>query len=431
MTAEPADFFARILADFDQSEPFVIGFSGGGDSTALLARLVKIAKRNARPVHALIVNHRMKPGANAEAERAAKLAHSLGAQVQILPWLGTPLVGHASARHARFSLLADALHALHTHRLLLAHTCDDQSETFLLRLAAGSGPHGLAAMGVDAPYPLWPEGFGLRVCRPLLKTSRAQLREELRQAQISWIEDPANADRRYARVQLRDQLADLQAAGFSLKSTERAMAQFQNLHRDEQVQLEPLVTDHVGFSPFGFAWVHTNITRIVCGTTLARLFEQVILGVSGAQRCKHRGVKLVERWQRVIETGRACAVNGCVLRRKDQQVFVYRDPGAVCGRDGRPPLTVPISAFMEPVWFDNRWLIRTPELGVLMPLGVCGGSMGAAQRSALALVPAFARKTLPVLCTPDGKKQVLPVSAPKSILFAGAQRGLETGTIFA
>jgi tRNA(Ile)-lysidine synthase len=98
--------------------------------------------------------------------------------------------------------------------LYVAHTMEDQAETFLLRLARGSGLDGLSAMRVIAPYPM--QGFGgLMLVRPLLDMARAPLRDFLRGKKQSWLEDPMNDDPRFARSRLRAAWPQLEALGLT------------------------------------------------------------------------------------------------------------------------------------------------------------------------------------------------------------------------
>ena len=60
----------------------------------------------------------------------------------------------ARAREARYRLLGNWLRAHDVETLLTGHTLDDQAETFMLRLARGSGLDGLSGMAPLAPFPL-------------------------------------------------------------------------------------------------------------------------------------------------------------------------------------------------------------------------------------------------------------------------------------
>lgn len=177
-----------------------LGLSGGGDSTALLHAL-RIAAPYI-PLHALIVDHRLRPDSAAEADRTRAAAAAAGAIPHVLVW-DAPRRSQARARLARHRLLADACRRVGAPVLCLAHTREDRVETLRMR-AARSGPADrLAGPGPLDPSPVWPEGRGLLIARPLLDFARADLRVYLRVIGARWIEDPSNSDLRYERVRLR------------------------------------------------------------------------------------------------------------------------------------------------------------------------------------------------------------------------------------
>ncbi len=93
--------------------------------------------------------------------------------------------------------------------LLLAHHRDDQAETFLLRLARGSGLDGLAAMAAVVERP------GCRLLRPLLAVPRASLVATLAAHDQAWLDDPSNRNDKFARVRLRRGHAILAREGLS------------------------------------------------------------------------------------------------------------------------------------------------------------------------------------------------------------------------
>ncbi|PHR58349.1 MAG: tRNA lysidine(34) synthetase TilS [Robiginitomaculum sp.] len=431
MGSDPQQIYRSVLDRLGASEPLVLGFSGGSDSLALLVRLLEFGRQTRRPVHALVVNHRISSGADAQTARALDQASELGAKAQGLVWGGASLVGHAQARSARYALLAGACRELGAQHLLLAHTRDDQHETFLLRVLANSGPTGLAVMGVDAPYPLWPEGASLRVLRPVLHESRAKLRQFLTGQNLSWIDDPANQDHRYARVRMREHLARLHKNGFRAEMLDRAIQRFQALARDQLAALAPAIQQSVRFDRLGFANLAVESVAKLDSSIRQLLLEKVMLAVSGAGRCKHRGLVLEQLWQQVAIIGQTQTKNGCVLQVKSGQLWVMREPGAVCGRGKKPGLRVEVKTAGQPVWFDARWQIKPPMSGTIVPLGNCREPLSPAQLAALKAIPSFVRQTLPVLLCDGHKPNLLCLDAPQTISFAGAARGLETGTCFA
>jgi tRNA(Ile)-lysidine synthase len=195
--------------------PGAVAVSGGGDSVALMLLLAEWAKagRRAPPV-VLVVDHGLRKGSSADARKAAAWARKAGLKTHLLSWKGAkPRAGiEAEARRARYRLMGVWCRAHGIAFLYLAHTLEDQAETFLLRLARGSGLDGLSAMRAAAPYPL--PGFdGLTLVRPLLDTSRSQLRTLLTARGHPWLDDPMNEDPRFARVRFRRAAAGLAELG--------------------------------------------------------------------------------------------------------------------------------------------------------------------------------------------------------------------------
>lgn len=197
--------------------PGAIAVSGGGDSVALMLLLAGYAKhaRREAPV-VLTVDHGLRENSAKDARAVVKIAGEIGLKTHVLAWKGEVPKSdiEAEARRARYRLMGDWLTAHEISALYVAHTMEDQAETFLLRLARGSGLDGLSAMRVIAPYPM--PGFDrLMVVRPLLDMARAPLRDYLRTREQHWIEDPMNADPRFARSRLRAAWPQLEALGLT------------------------------------------------------------------------------------------------------------------------------------------------------------------------------------------------------------------------
>lgn len=82
---------------------------------------------------------------------------------------------------------------------LTGHTADDQAETLLLRLLAGSGLAGMSGVRRHRS-----DG----VFRPLLDFRRSELREFLKASSYPWLDDPSNVEGN-RRAQLRSQVLPL------------------------------------------------------------------------------------------------------------------------------------------------------------------------------------------------------------------------------
>jgi len=218
---------AQLLPDFPAVE-LCVAFSGGADSTALLAALTQLP-RPARALRAVHVDHGLNRESAAWARQAAATARLLGVPCEVLTAKVARGRGEsleARAREVRYRLLAGALRQGEV--LLTAHHEDDQLETVLLMLLRGAGVAGLAAMPELAAFPPG------RLARPLLTRSRAVLEAFVQDAGLPYLEDPANLEERLDRNYLRRRVLPLlrarwPAAAATVSRSARHAAEAQRL----------------------------------------------------------------------------------------------------------------------------------------------------------------------------------------------------------
>lgn len=193
---------AQAMQAFEPDLPLVVAFSGGADSTALLAACVQRWPGQVRAVH---VHH----GLQSAADDFQAHCEAFCAHWQVPLWVcaidARPAPGQSpedAARQGRYAALADAVktHWPDVQDMALAQHADDQVETLLLALSRGSGLPGLAAM------PMHWQKLGLNWHRPLLQVAGADLRAWLQAQGLSWVEDPSNHDERYTRNRIRKRL---------------------------------------------------------------------------------------------------------------------------------------------------------------------------------------------------------------------------------
>ena len=207
---------ARCLAQ-GAPWPGAVAVSGGSDSTALMLFLAEWAGTAQRPLPTVLtVDHGLSKGSARTAAKVVRDARRHGLDGHVLAWKGRKPKSdiEAAAREARYRLMGAWCMAHGIKGLYVAHTEEDQAETFLLRLARGSGLDGLAAMRMRSPFPM-PGLEKLCVIRPLLDTSRADLRAWLAARNEEWVEDPMNDDPRFARVRIRQAWPELASLGLS------------------------------------------------------------------------------------------------------------------------------------------------------------------------------------------------------------------------
>lgn len=211
-----------IFAPWKAVPAVVLAVSGGPDSIALMwlaARWRRGLKRGPRLI-AVTVDHGLRKEAAREAREVKRLARTLGLEHRTLRWQGAkPKTGvPAAAREARYRLLARAARACGATHVATAHTRDDQAETFLMRLLRGSGVSGLAAMAAES------EREGVRLMRPLLDISKAELIATLEAAGIGFADDPTNRDPAFTRPRLRALMPALAKEGADAKTLARLAA---------------------------------------------------------------------------------------------------------------------------------------------------------------------------------------------------------------
>ena len=203
--------------DAPAASHWAVAVSGGGDSLALMHLLAAFARARKWPAPVVLtVDHGLRKASAGDARQVVRWAKAAGLKAHVLTWRGQkPRSGiEALAREARYRLMGAWMRKEDIATLFVGHTEDDQAETFLLRLARGSGLDGLAGMRAHAPWPV--AGFeGLRVARPLLGFSREELRAYLKARDQAWLDDPMNEDTAFDRVKLRKARAALEEAGLS------------------------------------------------------------------------------------------------------------------------------------------------------------------------------------------------------------------------
>jgi tRNA(Ile)-lysidine synthase len=177
-----------------------VAVSGGADSVALLHMMLEC---RARLGIALLVAHFNHCWRGEEADTDEQFVAGLAAahQVRFLveraagPVPESNLEAHA--REQRLAFFRSLVTGGAAHKVLTAHTLDDQAETVLERLLEGAGTAGLAGI-----YPQR-EGWLLR---PLLAERRSEVREWAARRGLTWREDATNRDPRFLRSRLRHEV---------------------------------------------------------------------------------------------------------------------------------------------------------------------------------------------------------------------------------
>ena len=196
------------MQHIDATKRIGVAFSGGSDSLALLIALRKMYEPSF--LHAMYVQHHLRPSNELEAETALNRENcqKLGVSLHILD-LGKGSVAHAmqtrrggveeAARYLRYEALYEECNRGGCTYLATAHNADDQLETTLMRLFQASS---IAALEGIRPVRIV-DGYALTLIRPVLECSHAVLAEYVGLHNLVWSEDSTNTEDAYLRNTIR------------------------------------------------------------------------------------------------------------------------------------------------------------------------------------------------------------------------------------
>ena len=231
INAEDAPLFGRaelhpaalavLDASAEREENWLVAFSGGADSLALLLTLSGLWPRQRARLIAAHFNHALR---GSESDADEKFCEDIARTIQIQfvtdKWIQPPAgASEAEARAARFDFFSRVARARDCRVLLTGHHLNDVLETFFMRLARGASSAGLAA---PRPIRLWREGeedmgeiadnaaanlpatsTNRFIVRPLLSQPAEEIRRRLTAAGRVWREDASNQRADFLRNRIR------------------------------------------------------------------------------------------------------------------------------------------------------------------------------------------------------------------------------------
>lgn len=275
-----------------------------------MALAVLLAQKN--QIVALIVDHGLRPEAADEAARASQILTSLGIENHTLK-ISKKLLGNAQeqARIERYKLLTNWCKKNGYSTLATAHHADDNAENFLLRLSRGSGVDGLASIASEI------EMHNVKIIRPLLKFSKAELQNFLLEQKISWVEDASNTTDKYARNRLRhalEQLEEKELISKRINETADNMARVRD-YLEQQTQLaEANCVDYEKqkIHLANFVQLHEEIAYRLLLNVIARI----------AKPAKRPRFEKLKNLYQAILAGKKMTLAGLIFSTKANQVVI-------------------------------------------------------------------------------------------------------------
>lgn len=350
----------RIAGHFLPGPPARLGVavSGGSDSLAMMYLLRDWAEIGGPTVHAVTVDHGLRAESAEEARQVAAHAARLGISHDCLLWEGWDGSGNLSdqARRARYRLLAEWAEDRAISHVVVAHTADDQAETFLMRLAREAGVDGLSAMAPERRL------GRVKFCRPALRVTREELRDVLRARGVEWIDDPSNEDESYERVRARKVMAALAPLGLSAGALTTVAHHMSEVRKTLYWYVFLAARDLVSFEA-GDMLIARKTFRTLQREVSRRLMQSALKWISNAEYGP-RG-RAMELLMEGLRSGTGMTLQGCRVIVEPHQFRIVREYNAVASN----------RVGIGEIW-DARWQLTgvvTPgrlEIGALGPAGL-------------------------------------------------------------
>jgi tRNA(Ile)-lysidine synthetase-like protein len=198
------------LTNLPSAKKIAVAVSGGCDSVALLLILQNFCRINQIPLAVFHVDHQLRESASEDCKWVRKLAKDNG-----LEFLSR-VVGNkdlsdlkksgieAWARDVRYKCFVEMAVESGADVIATGHTADDQLETLLMRVFAGSSLQGTAAIRSFSQIAI--AGKSLNLWRPFLGIQRNELENYLELLGQTWLNDESNLSDDFLRNRVRHHL---------------------------------------------------------------------------------------------------------------------------------------------------------------------------------------------------------------------------------
>lgn len=196
----------------DRETHFIVAFSGGRDSTALLQALAELRESHPLTLTAAYYWHPWRP---LQQDMAVVAHHCKALQIQwvmLTPDLNLPKT-EAAARQDRYQQLSQLAHDLSVTAVLTAHHQDDEVETLLFRIFRGTGIEGITGIP-DVRSIQSDDAAPVTLARPLLHVSREVINQYITEQQLRYVDDPTNAETQLSRNLIRHEILPRIESGF-------------------------------------------------------------------------------------------------------------------------------------------------------------------------------------------------------------------------
>ena len=312
-----------LFSSYVNHDRIALAVSGGRDSMALMCLVYRWKAHLALniEIEVITVNHNLRKAAEDECRFVQKIAKDYGFRHKVLTWeheyIETSI--QEKARNARYQLMLDYAREENIDTILTAHTSDDNIETFIMRLAKGSGLDGLKSINEIR------HADGIQIERPLLSLSRSLTTEILRSTGNEWVDDPTNEDERFERVKIRNNISSLSSFNISSGNLTKTIQRLTRAHESISFFTNLVSQELVELSELGHADVNFDKLRNYPKEIILRVLAKALTDINGGTVSLS---SLEAVFTELIKTERSKTLNGCqIIPQKNKYVIVRENRG--------------------------------------------------------------------------------------------------------
>jgi tRNA(Ile)-lysidine synthase len=225
----------------ERKDRILVAYSGGIDSTGLLALLLELREEWSFELFLGHFNHKLRQTADEDEQFVKGVAKKyslplfVGSKDVRSQARKKKLNIEEAGRKLRYDFLKKTALKIGAAKIATGHTMTDQAETFLMRLMRGSGLRGLGGI-----FPLV-EGT---IVRPLIQVERSDIEAYLEKRGIEFRTDESNFDRRFLRNRIRLDLIPYIKQNFE-PAIVSSLSRIASIIREEDSLLEKIVQEKI------------------------------------------------------------------------------------------------------------------------------------------------------------------------------------------
>ncbi len=201
------DMLPLVKANTGVKQKWVVAVSGGPDSMALWHACLSLSQALGLELVVAHLNHGLRKNESDEDAQWVAQATEHPEIPFYIKKVDTEKIAkerklgiEETARDLRYSFFEEVAQETGATAVATGHNLDDQAETVLMRLVRGAGMDGLGGIP-----PVNQKGK-LRLVRPLIQVSRAEILDYLKREEKKFRLDKSNTDMKYRRNYVRHQL---------------------------------------------------------------------------------------------------------------------------------------------------------------------------------------------------------------------------------